>query len=129
MAHATEELVRTIRGMKDGFRSADGATVLVTGQTALYNDFSKTLDDALLPCLGLVVGFCLASAVLFDAFVVRMALVPALFALLGRSAWWLPSRLDRLLPDMDVEGEKLNRLPTAAQIPGSRREGEPHYVR
>ncbi|MFE9453876.1 MMPL family transporter [Streptomyces sp. NPDC006739] len=258
---ATEELVRTIRGMKDEFRSADGATVLVTGQTALYIDFSKTLDDALLPYLGLVVGlaflllllvfrsvlvplkaalgfllsisaslgalvavfqwgwfakslgieqqgqimstlpifmigvvfglamdyevflvarmreayvhgaspsdavvtgfryggrvvtaaaiimasvfssfildtndfvkmigFGLAAAVLFDAFVVRMALVPALFALLGKSAWWLPRWLDRLLPNMDVEGEKLNRFPAAAPIPGPRHEREPVYT-
>ncbi|RPF24812.1 MMPL family transporter [Streptomyces sp. TLI_185] len=259
--HATEELVRTIRGMKDDFRSSDNATVLVTGQTALYIDFSKTLDDALLPYLGLVVGlaflllmlvfrsvlvplkaalgfllsisaalgalvavfqwgwlakslgieqqgqimstlpifmigvvfglamdyevflvarmreayvhgaspsdavvtgfryggrivtaaavimasvfsgfildandfvkmigFGLAAAVLFDAFVVRMALVPALFALLGRSAWWLPRWLDRLLPDMDVEGEKLTRFPASAPIPGPRHEREPVHT-
>ncbi|MEV6677582.1 MMPL family transporter [Streptomyces erythrochromogenes] len=66
-----------------------------------------------------MVGFSLAVAVLFDAFVVRMALVPALFALLGRSAWWLPRRLDRVLPHMDVEGEKLSRTP--AGVPAQQR--------
>ncbi|MFK4540541.1 putative membrane protein YdfJ with MMPL/SSD domain [Streptomyces tendae] len=56
-----------------------------------------------------MVGFGLASAVFFDAFVVRMAFVPAVLALLGRRAWWLPGRLDRLLPRVDVEGEALTR--------------------
>ncbi|MFE7399856.1 MMPL family transporter [Streptomyces sp. NPDC057557] len=57
------------------------------------------------------IGFGLAIAVLFDAFVVRMALVPAVLALLGRSAWHLPRWLDRLVPDLDVEGERLEREP------------------
>ncbi|MDA5146302.1 MMPL family transporter [Streptomyces sp. AD681] len=56
-----------------------------------------------------MVGFGLASAVFFDAFVVRMAFVPAVLALLGKRAWWLPGRLDRLLPRVDVEGEALTR--------------------
>ncbi|MEU9455440.1 MMPL family transporter [Streptomyces sp. NPDC048277] len=56
-----------------------------------------------------MIGFGLASAVLLDAFVVRMAIVPAVLALLGRSAWWLPRWLDRLLPSIDVEGEALSR--------------------
>jgi RND superfamily putative drug exporter len=55
------------------------------------------------------IGFGLAAAVLFDAFVVRMTLVPAVLALLGRSAWSLPGWLDRLVPDLDVEGERLER--------------------
>ncbi|CAL9332193.1 MMPL family transporter [Streptomyces sp. enrichment culture] len=54
-----------------------------------------------------MVGFGLAGAVFFDAFVVRMAFVPAVLALLGKRAWWLPARLDRLLPRVDVEGEAL----------------------
>ncbi|MFF3336984.1 MMPL family transporter [Streptomyces sp. NPDC002888] len=56
-----------------------------------------------------MIGFGLASAVLLDAFVVRMAIVPAVLALLGDKAWWLPGRLDRLLPNVDVEGESLSR--------------------
>ncbi|GAA3945455.1 MMPL family transporter [Actinoplanes auranticolor] len=53
------------------------------------------------------IGFALAAAVLFDAFVVRMTIVPAVMILLGKAAWWLPRWLDRLLPNVDVEGEKL----------------------
>ncbi|MFD5946297.1 MMPL family transporter [Streptomyces collinus] len=56
-----------------------------------------------------MIGFGLASAVLFDAFVVRMAIVPAVLALLGDKAWWLPKWLDRALPRVDVEGEALSR--------------------
>ena len=63
-----------------------------------------------------MIGFGLAVAVLFDAFVVRMAIVPAVLSLLGNKAWYLPSWLDRILPRMDVEGEALSRkvpAPTA----------------
>ncbi|GAB2571886.1 membrane protein [Paractinoplanes abujensis] len=60
------------------------------------------------------VGFGLGVAILFDAVVVRMILVPAVMTLLGRSAWWLPRWLDRILPDVDVEGEKLTRHLAAA---------------
>ncbi|QEV16349.1 MMPL family transporter [Streptomyces alboniger] len=240
--HKTEELVKSIRSSADEIGPDTGSEVLVTGQTAMTIDFSQTLDDALLPYLGLVVGlaflllmlvfrsilvplkaalgfllsvaaalgavvavfqwgwladlvgvdqpgpimsmmpifmigvvfglamdyevflvtrmreayvhgarpgesvvtgfthggrvvaaaavimisvfsgfimenddmikmmgFGLAVAVLFDAFVVRMAIVPAVLALLGKSAWWLPRWLDKALPNVDVEGEKLHK--------------------
>lgn len=68
-----------------------------------------------------MVGFGLASAVLFDAIVVRMALVPAVLALLGKRAWWLPKWLDRLLPHVDVEGEGLSRRSALPPTPA----GEP----
>ena len=55
------------------------------------------------------VGFGLAVGVLIDAFLVRLILVPAALKLLGPSAWWLPKWLDRILPDVDVEGAKLER--------------------
>ncbi|MER7790449.1 MMPL family transporter [Streptomyces sp. NPDC097640] len=64
-----------------------------------------------------MIGFGLAIAVLFDAFVVRMALVPAVLALLGDRAWWLPRWLDRVLPNIDVEGEALSRRSPAAALP------------
>ncbi|WP_327380016.1 MULTISPECIES: MMPL family transporter [unclassified Streptomyces] len=57
------------------------------------------------------IGFGLAVAVLFDAFVVRMAFVPAVLALLGDKAWWLPRWLDRILPRVDVEGTGITRAP------------------
>ena len=59
-------------------------------------------------------GFALAAAVVFDAFIVRMVLIPALLYLLGEKAWWLPKWLDRILPNVDVEGEKLQRAAPAS---------------
>ncbi|MBF6065007.1 MMPL family transporter [Nocardia terpenica] len=55
-------------------------------------------------------GFALAAGVLFDAFLVRMVLIPSLLILLGKWSWWIPKWLDRILPDIDVEGTKLREL-------------------
>ncbi|MCX4911777.1 MMPL family transporter [Streptomyces sp. NBC_00878] len=247
--HATEELVKSIRSLSGDIRADTGATMLVTGMTAMTIDFSQTLDNALLPYLALVVGlaflllmlvfrsvlvplkaalgfllsvaaalgavvavfqwgwladllgvdqpgpimsmmpifligvvfglamdyevflvtrmreayvqgaspaeavttgfthggrvvaaaaiimisvfsgfimeddqmikmmgFGLAIAVLFDAFVVRMAIVPAVLALFDEKAWWLPKWLDYVLPDVDVEGEKLHKQLDGADV-------------
>lgn len=54
-----------------------------------------------------VFGFALGAAVLFDAFFVRMTLIPASMFLLGRATWWMPKWLDRILPSIDVEGTAL----------------------
>jgi RND superfamily putative drug exporter len=54
------------------------------------------------------IGLSLAFGVLADAFVVRLTLVPAVMALLGRRAWLLPRRLERLVPHVDIEGERLS---------------------
>jgi len=54
-------------------------------------------------------GFGLAMGVLLDAFVVRMVIMPAVLHLVGDGAWWLPRWLDRILPNVDVEGAALER--------------------
>ena len=43
-----------------------------------------------------------------DAFLIRMTLIPALMTVMGRHAWWLPSWLDRILPNVDLEGATLD---------------------
>ncbi len=65
------------------------------------------------------IGFALAVGVLVDAFVVRLTIVPAVLALLGRAAWWLPRWLNAIIPDVDVEGERLRKHidKTAAAAP------------
>ena len=59
-------------------------------------------------------GFAVALGVLIDAFVVRMTIVPATMHIYGKSAWWLPRWLSKLLPDMDIEGRRFTEpAPTA----------------
>lgn len=89
----------------DGFsHSARVVTAAAVIMVAVFSGFILSSET-----LVREIGFGLAFAVAIDAFVVRMTIVPAVMALLGRSAWWLPRWLDRLLPDVDVEGEKLRR--------------------
>lgn len=51
-------------------------------------------------------GFALALGVLIDAFVIRMTVVPATMHIYRGSAWWLPRWLDKILPDVDIEGRR-----------------------
>lgn len=67
------------------------------------------------------IAFALAVGVAFDAFLVRMTLVPAAMALAGRGAWWLPRWLARILPDVDIEGEGLRAHLDQAEWAASRR--------
>ncbi len=76
-----------------------------------------------------MIGFGLAIAVFFDAFVVRMAIVPAVLALLGKKAWWLPKWLDRALPNVDVEGEGLRAHDDRTKDSGSGSDEDRELVR
>lgn len=71
------------------------------------------------------IGFGLAVGVFVDAFLVRMTLVPAVLALLGRHAWTLPRWIDRRLPSFDVEGEGLTHQTALAAWPSA---DDPHVV-
>ncbi|TYS16561.1 MMPL family transporter [Rossellomorea vietnamensis] len=53
------------------------------------------------------IGFALAFGILIDAFLIRMIFVPAVMSMFGDKVWWLPKWLDKLLPNLDIEGEKL----------------------
>ncbi|PWD51083.1 RND transporter [Serinibacter arcticus] len=74
-------------------------------------------------------GFGLAIGVLFDAFVVRMLIVPALMHLFGEKAWWLPRWLDRIVPNVDVEGAALERSHPLPSAGGEVADPEPAPVR
>lgn len=63
-----------------------------------------------------VFGFALGAGVLFDAFLIRMTLVPALMFITGRATWYMPKWLDRVLPTFDVEGEKLEKAYESGKI-------------
>ena len=89
----------------DGFRF--GARVVSAAAAIMISVFAAFVlqDDALVRSI----GFALAFAVLLDAFLVRQVLIPAAMYLLGDKAWWLPRWLDKILPNVDVEGESLAR--------------------
>ncbi|WPO73239.1 MMPL family transporter [Streptomyces sp. KN37] len=93
-----------VTGFRHGARVVSAAAVIMIAVFAGFIGSSEQMVK--------MIGFGLAIAVFFDAFVVRMALVPAVLALLGGKAWWLPKWLDRALPNVDVEGEGLR---TAAE--------------
>ncbi|MBL0886073.1 MMPL family transporter [Myceligenerans indicum] len=104
---------RARKAIGAGFRGAAGVvTAAAVIMTAVFVAFVPHGDMNLKPiALGLAVG------VFVDAFVVRMMLVPAVLALLGEKAWWIPRKLDAVLPSFDVEGEGLAREIALADWP------------
>jgi putative drug exporter of the RND superfamily len=66
-----------------------------------------------------VIGIGLASAILIDATVVRLLLVPAVMQILGRANWWLPRSVDRRLPDLNIEGRPEFQVPEQTEPLGS----------
>ncbi|MFJ1694612.1 MMPL family transporter [Streptomyces sp. NPDC088252] len=105
-----------VTGFRHSARVVGAAAVIMIAVFAGFIGMSESMIK--------MMGVGLATAVFFDAFVVRMTVVPAVLALLGDRAWWLPRRLGKLLPQVDVEGEKLDQggaaapAPTAEPAPG-----------
>jgi len=84
-----------------------GRTVVIAAALIMASVFGGFIfsNSVMIQSIGLGLGL----GVLLDAFVVRMLIIPALMHLLGASAWWMPKWLDRLLPNVDVEGASLER--------------------
>jgi RND superfamily putative drug exporter len=102
----------TVNGLGHNARVVTAAALIMT---AVFGGF-VLVPDPIIKSMGLA----LAVGVLIDAFVVRMTLVPAVMSLLGRAAWWLPRPVDRALPNLDIEGERLHRrldVPPRDQMP------------
>ncbi|MFD5647315.1 MMPL family transporter, partial [Streptomyces anulatus] len=110
-----------VTGFKHGARVVTAAAVIMI---AVFSGFIGSSEQMIK-----MIGFSLAIAVFFDAFVVRMAIVPAVLALLGKKAWWLPGWLDRALPNVDVEGEKLQKQLTDEPGAEGGESGERELVR
>lgn len=106
--HGEKPSQAVVTGFKYGARVVSAAAVIMMAVFAGFIGSSESMVK--------MIGFGLAIAVFFDAFIVRMAIVPAVLALLGKKAWWLPKWLDRALPNVDVEGEGLR---TDAEAKGS----------
>jgi putative drug exporter of the RND superfamily len=87
----------------NGFRAS--ARVVTAAAIIMIGVFSGFIagDDPVVKSI----GFALALGVLIDAFLVRMTFVPAVLALLGRRAWYLPGWLARRVPNVDIEGQRL----------------------
>lgn len=109
-AHGASAKVAVQRGLHAGRAVVTAAAIIMISVFAgfIFSD-SSTIKP---------IGFGLAFGVLIDAFVVRMLLIPAAMHLLGQSAWWFPKWLDRIVPDVDVEGAKLERSHPVAGQPG-----------
>src|SRR6478735_1706273 len=99
--HGADARESVVSGVGHNARVVTAAAVIMT---AVFGGFVFMPDPIIKS-----IGFALAIGVLIDAFVVRMAIVPAVMHLLGRAAWWLPRPVDRILPDLDIEGERLQR--------------------
>ncbi|MCQ4079965.1 MMPL family transporter [Streptomyces sp. RB6PN25] len=102
-----ESYVRTGRpldAVRTGARHA--ARVVTAAAVIMFSVFAAFVssDSMILK----QIAFSLALGILIDAFVIRMTFVPAVLALAGRGAWWLPRWLARLLPQLDIEGERLH---------------------
>ncbi|QLD11250.1 MMPL family transporter [Microbacterium oleivorans] len=94
-----------IGAVRSGFTSsARVVTAAAVIMFAVFAAFVPEGDSSIKPiALGLAVGIAV------DAFLIRMTLVPAVMALLGEKAWWMPRWLDRVLPHFDIEGEAVER--------------------
>jgi RND superfamily putative drug exporter len=106
-AHGTPARLAVQRGLHAG-RSVVIAAALI--MISVFGGFMFS-NSVMIQSIGLG----LALGVLLDAFVVRLLIIPAVMHLLGESAWWMPKWLDRILPNVDVEGASLERSHPVAQ--------------
>jgi RND superfamily putative drug exporter len=101
-----ESFVHTGDAKKSIVKGFSGAARVVTAAALImFFVFASFIPDGAGIIKAMAVG--LAVGILADAFLVRMTLVPAAMALLGKAAWWMPKWLSRILPNVDIEGERL----------------------
>lgn len=85
----------------DGF--AHNASVVTAAAIIMISVFSGFIITDMQ--MVQMIGFALAFGILVDAFLIRMTFVPAVMTIFGKAAWWLPKWLDKLLPDVSIEGD------------------------
>ncbi|AHW63454.1 RND superfamily drug exporter [Corynebacterium glyciniphilum AJ 3170] len=107
-------------GFKHGARVVTAAALIMISVFAAF----ILMDEPFIA----VMGSALAMAVLIDAFVVRMTIVPAVLFLLGDRAWKLPRWLDKIIPSVDVEGEGLVGLEAPEHDTAGKHEKQPATV-
>jgi putative drug exporter of the RND superfamily len=104
---------RAVAAVRSGFTAS--ARVVTAAAIIMFGVFAAFIPDGDATIKPMALG--LASGVAIDAFLVRMTLVPAVMALLGQNAWWLPRVLVRRLPHLDIEGEAVERERRLADWP------------
>jgi RND superfamily putative drug exporter len=108
--HSEQDSAAAKRAVRQGFSHASRVVVAAAIiMTSVFLGFILAPDTIIAS-----IGFALGVGVLVDAFLVRMTLVPAAMTLLAGRAWYLPKWLDRILPDIDVEGAKLATIESDA---------------
>ncbi|MEU0814969.1 MMPL family transporter [Streptomyces mirabilis] len=105
--HTGNPLGAVHSGARHSGRVVTAAALIMTSVFAAF----LTSDSTMLK----QIAFALAAGVLLDAFVIRMTFVPAVLALTRHAAWWLPKWLERRLPDLDIEGDRLGPAPAAPE--------------
>ena len=100
-AHGAPAKIAVVLGLRAARAVVMAAAIIMT---AVFGSFVLSDSAIIRP-----IGFALAFGVLVDAFLVRLLIMPALMTLAGDWAWWLPRWLDRLIPNVDVEGASLER--------------------
>ena len=100
-AHGKTAGNATSNGFKHGARVVTAAALIMISVFAAF----ILMDEPFIKTM----GFALAVGVLFDAFVVRMLIIPATMFILDSRAWYYPKWLDKITPNLDIEGEALSR--------------------
>jgi RND superfamily putative drug exporter len=113
LSRIREEYVRTgdtdasvIRGIASSARVITSAALIMI---CVFLSFVLGEDPATK-----MMGLGLATAIFIDATIVRMVLVPAAMTLMGSANWWIPAWLERLMPDVDIDGGRRAFAPVGA---------------
>jgi membrane protein YdfJ len=94
--HSKDAKKAILAGLKDSGEVVTAAGLIMI---SVFTGFMLAPDPIIKS-----MGFALTFGIVFDAFIVRMALVPAVMTIMGKAAWYMPRWLEKILPNIDVEG-------------------------
>lgn len=120
LSRIREEWVKTGDNAESVARGLAGTGRIVTSAALIMIAVFLSFVASPVPSLKML-GLGLATAIAIDATVVRMVLVPAAMALLGKANWWLPKSLDRVLPKVVLESVPEEHAPEAELVLASSR--------
>lgn len=106
--HGMSPKEAVVAGFRHGSRVVTAAAIIMISVFASFMLSPDTTNK--------MMGFALAVAVFFDAFIIRMTVVPAVISLMGERAWGLPRWLDKLVLNFDVEGSAVRNRGVADTV-------------